>query len=154
MQARFHQGFAKKEHDRKANGYYADCDEHLFELPGVWFSAAEPYGLLATDKLRADLQPGLFKEALAPLRTRIGEIQVAGKAGQVADLGRIPSSLWRHAERRNDASRLFSPDRLVVDVLAFKLATPYHCDHYIWSLEDVDEDFGSGVQGQVPEGDG
>ncbi len=83
---------APLDYDRKANGYhYATEGNHPFELPGLWFSAAELHALLAVDKLLTDLQPGLLDEVLAPLRARIRDILSAGNTSklQKADIKRI-----------------------------------------------------------------
>lgn len=81
---------APLEYDRKNNGYhYAANGEHPFELPGLWFSAAELHALLAAEKLLADLQPGWLQDKLIPLRQRMREILAAGKTDAAAELDRI-----------------------------------------------------------------
>jgi len=63
------------EYDRQRNGYYYDYQqEPSYELPGLWFNANELFALLTTQKLLADLQPGLLEPHLAPLRDRISAI--------------------------------------------------------------------------------
>ncbi|OIO82452.1 MAG: transcriptional regulator [Gallionellaceae bacterium CG1_02_60_948] len=58
--------------DRERNGYYYDTQNNqTFELPGVWFNAAELYALLTTQQLLEQAQPGLLDNHLKPLKTRI-----------------------------------------------------------------------------------
>ena len=66
---------APLEYDRQANGYcYTQAEGHSFELPGLWFSAAELHSLLAAHKLLTEAQPGLLDGLLAPLAKRIDDI--------------------------------------------------------------------------------
>ena len=61
------------EYDRERNGYYYR-GEGLganWELPGLWFSAAELQALLALERLLSGLSPGLLAEELHPFRKRI-----------------------------------------------------------------------------------
>ncbi len=63
------------EYDRQRNGYYYDHRaEHAYELPGLWFNASELHALLTVGQLLAEVEPGLFKSHLAPLRRRIEHI--------------------------------------------------------------------------------
>lgn len=62
-------------YSRGANGYhYTNTGEHPYELPGLWFNAAELHALLATQRLLDETQPGLLEPHLAPLRERIENI--------------------------------------------------------------------------------
>lgn len=64
-------------YDRSRNGYYYEQSPdngHQYELPGLWFNAAELYALLVIQHLLAQIEPGLFGRHLAPLRTRIEQI--------------------------------------------------------------------------------
>ncbi len=73
---------APLEYDRERNGYYYDTqDEHTFELPGVWFNAAELHALLATQQLLAQLQPGLLDSHLKPLKERVEKLLASGQHG-------------------------------------------------------------------------
>lgn len=68
------------EYDRERNGYYYDTQEgQTFELPGVWFNAAELHALLATQQLLEQLQPGLLDAHLKPLKTHIEKLLAAGQ---------------------------------------------------------------------------
>jgi len=61
--------------DRTTEGYrYAQTDEHPYELPGLWFNAAELHALLTVQHLLAEIQPGLLESHIAPLRERIERI--------------------------------------------------------------------------------
>jgi predicted DNA-binding transcriptional regulator YafY len=63
------------EYDRSARGYrYAKTEDCPYELPGLWFSAAELHSLLAAHQLLTNAQPGLLEADLAPLRVRIESI--------------------------------------------------------------------------------
>ena len=62
------------EYDREQNGYvYATQDGIAgnWELPGLWFSAAELQALLALERLLSNLSPGLLADELSPFRSRI-----------------------------------------------------------------------------------
>ena len=70
------------EYDRSRNGYYyALSDGQTFELPGLWFSAAELYALLTTQQLLAHVQPGLLDTQLKPVKERIEQILAARHMG-------------------------------------------------------------------------
>ena len=59
-------------YDRERNGYcYAAEQQGVYELPGLWFTAAETQALLTLMELLDAAQPGLLTQALAPLRERI-----------------------------------------------------------------------------------
>lgn len=57
-------------------GYYyrRDAKSGPYELPGLWFNAAELQVLMVFDRLLENLEPGLLGEHLAPLSRRIGEL--------------------------------------------------------------------------------
>jgi predicted DNA-binding transcriptional regulator YafY len=68
------------EYDRERNGYHYDTQEgQTFELPGVWFNAAELHALLATQQLLEQLQPGLLDAHLKPLKAHIEKLLAAGQ---------------------------------------------------------------------------
>lgn len=59
-------------YDRERNGFHYDPGTGPdYELPGLWLNASELFALLATQKLLADVQPGLLDSQLDPLRERI-----------------------------------------------------------------------------------
>lgn len=51
-------------------GYFYRPDVS-FELPGIWFNASELYALLVAQQLLANVELGLLKDTLAPLRRKI-----------------------------------------------------------------------------------
>jgi proteasome accessory factor C len=57
--------------DRNGYGYASDGIATNWELPGLWFSAAELQALLALERLLSGLSPGLLAEELNPFRQRI-----------------------------------------------------------------------------------
>lgn len=71
---------APLEYDRERNGYFYDAPNgEVFELPGVWFSAAELHALLAAHQLLAQIQPGLLDGYLKPVRERIEKLLSSGR---------------------------------------------------------------------------
>lgn len=62
--------------------------DEAYELPGLWFGAAELHALLSLQHLLGTFQPGLLDEALAPLRTRLAEI-LRSQGLDAAPLSRI-----------------------------------------------------------------
>ena len=66
---------APLEYDREQNGYFYDLREgETFELPGLWFSAAELQALITMQQLLEQAQPGLLDGQLQPLKDRIETI--------------------------------------------------------------------------------
>lgn len=70
-------------YDRERNGYYYDGEglSGNWELPGLWFSAAELQALLALERMLSTLAPGLLAEELAPFRKRIEALLSRQEAG-------------------------------------------------------------------------
>jgi len=67
--------------DRDQGAYRLDEDSphaHLFQLPGLWFSAEEVHALLTMEQLLERLQPGLLGAQVRPLRERIRKILDSG----------------------------------------------------------------------------
>ena len=95
MRDRLH---APIEYDREANGYRFGKPRSgpRYELPGLWFSAAEIYALLSTLHLLGNLQLGLLDGQVMPLVERLRAI-----------LGSSDHS-WQEVEKR---IRLFQPGR-------------------------------------------
>lgn len=63
------------EYDAERNGYrYARDGDRPYELPGMWFSAAELHALLVTHQLLLEAQPGLFDAHVRPLRRRVEQL--------------------------------------------------------------------------------
>ena len=84
---------APLEYDRERNGYYYNNtqDGQTFELPGVWFNAAELHALLATHQLLEQMQPGLLDSHLKPIKERVEKLLAAGQhdSGEIARRVRI-----------------------------------------------------------------
>jgi predicted DNA-binding transcriptional regulator YafY len=89
---------APLEYDREANGYRFGKPRSgpRYELPGLWFNAAEIHALLSTLQLLGGLQPGLLDGQVAPLIERLRAI-----------LGSSDHS-WQEVEKR---IRIFQPGR-------------------------------------------
>ncbi len=67
--------------DRDQGAYRLDENApqaHLFQLPGLWFSAEEVHALLTMEHLLERLQPGLLGAQVRPLRERIRRILDSG----------------------------------------------------------------------------
>jgi proteasome accessory factor C len=55
--------------------YYPQAAQALrYELPGLWFSAAELHALVVFQRMLRSLEPGLLEEHLAPLNLRIDKL--------------------------------------------------------------------------------
>jgi predicted DNA-binding transcriptional regulator YafY len=141
------------EYDRERNGYYFDFDNPRagprYELPGLWFNAAEAQALLTTLQLLTNLQPGLLDGQVEPLVERLRGILGSGDHSWEEIVKRIRifqperreakaehfstiaaallkrSKLWiRHYNRKEDreTEREISPQRLALCSLSFVLA--------------------------------
>jgi len=76
------------EYDRTRRGWtLGNASGEASELPGLWFSDAELYAFMVSQRLLADLQPGVFDEHLAPIRVRIEALLKHAAAGR-PDLAR------------------------------------------------------------------
>ena len=86
------------EYDREANGYRfgAPRSGPRYELPGLWFNAAEVLALLTTLRMLGDLQPGMLDGQIEPLRERLRAILGSGDHS------------WQEVEKR---IRIFQPER-------------------------------------------
>jgi predicted DNA-binding transcriptional regulator YafY len=95
MRDRFH---APIEFDRDLGGYrFGEPGVGpVYQLPGLWFNAAEIYALLTALQLLSNVQPGLLESRVAPLAERLRAI-----------LGRGDHS-WQEVERR---IRVLQPGR-------------------------------------------
>lgn len=90
---------APLEYDRERNGYYYDTQEgQAFELPGIWFNAAELHALLATQQLLEQMQPGLLGTHLKPIKERVEKLLATGQhdSGEIAKRVRILRMTGRH----------------------------------------------------------
>lgn len=109
--------------DRDAGGYRLDQEApraHLFELPGLWFSAEEIHALLTMEQLLERLQPGLLGAQVRPLRERIRKMLDAGdfEAGELSRRIRVLQMGVRPVEPDNFqaiSSALLSRHRLRIE---------------------------------------
>jgi predicted DNA-binding transcriptional regulator YafY len=130
------------EYDREANGYRFGKPRSgpRYELPGLWFNAAEIHALLSTLQLLGGLQPGLLDGQVTPVVERLRAILGSGdhsweevvkririfqperREGKAAHFSVIAAALlkrlrlWiRHYNRKEDrqTEREISPQRLV-----------------------------------------
>jgi predicted DNA-binding transcriptional regulator YafY len=139
MRSRFN---APIEYDRELNGYRFGRPRSgpRYELPGLWFNAAEIHALLTTLQLLGGLQPGLLDGQVTPVVERLRSILGSGdhsweevvkririfqperREGKAAHFSVIAAALlkrtrlWiRHYNRKEDreTEREISPQRLV-----------------------------------------
>lgn len=77
MRDRLH---APIEWDRERGGYrYASTpDTGRQALPGLWFNASEAYALLMMQSLLSDMQPGLLRAHIEPLKARLRAVIETG----------------------------------------------------------------------------
>ena len=130
------------EYDRELNGYRFGKPRSgpRYELPGLWFNAAEVHALLTTLQLLSGLQPGLLDGQVSPVIERLRAILGSGdhsweevvkririfqperREGKAAHFSVIAAALlkrtrvWiRHYNRKDDreTEREVSPQRLV-----------------------------------------
>ncbi|MGI2324503.1 MULTISPECIES: helix-turn-helix transcriptional regulator [unclassified Methylococcus] len=89
--------------DREARGYrFEPGDGPPYELPGLWFSAAELYALLAAQNLLEDIEPGFLAAHVAPLKSRLAALLESGghPAAEVARRVKLVSLARRPVEPR------------------------------------------------------
>jgi len=139
MRSRFN---APIEYDRALNGYRFGKPRSgpRYELPGLWFNAAEVQALLTTLQLLTNLQPGLLDGQVKPVLDRLRAILGAGdhsweevvkrmriflperRTGKAEHFSVVGAALlkrsrvWiRHYSRKDDreTEREISPQRLV-----------------------------------------
>ena len=139
MRERFN---APIEYDRGLNGYRFGRPRTgpRYELPGLWFNAAEIHALLTTLQLLSGLQPGLLDGQVSPVIARLRAILGSGdhsweevlkririfqperREGKAAHFSVIAAALlkrtrvWiKHYNRKDDreTEREISPQRLV-----------------------------------------
>jgi predicted DNA-binding transcriptional regulator YafY len=93
-------------YDRHEEAYRFDrgvADAELWQLPGLWFTAAELQALLTMDRLLGDLQPGVLGDLIAPLRQRLRGLLESGEhsAKEIAQRIRILAIGSRKVEPRH-----------------------------------------------------
>lgn len=92
---------------RQPNGYYYDlkADDTPFELPGMWFSAAEIHALFVIDHFLNAIDPGLLKEALIPFERRINNLMRRASIASDNDYQRIKIIAITHRQSEPKAFR-------------------------------------------------
>ncbi len=111
--------------DRDRSGYYLDENApqaHLYQLPGLWFSAEEVHALITMEQLLERLQPGLLGPQVRPLRDRIRKVLDSGdfSANDLTRRIRILQMGVRPVEPENFqaiSSALLSRQRLQIEHL-------------------------------------
>ena len=90
------------EWDVKRRGYHYTAQSQ-FSLPGLWLNAAEIQAFLLMEDLLAQLQPGLIRQHLAPLRTRLETMLASGgaKRSEIRNRVRILRMPARSVEPRH-----------------------------------------------------
>lgn len=83
------------EYDRDANGYRfgKPLAGPRYELPGLWFSAAEMHALLTMQHLLENLQPGLLAPHVKPLLDRLSKALDSGEHAEAEIAQRVPRRL-------------------------------------------------------------
>src|SRR5688572_4106448 len=104
MRERFN---APIEYDRELNGYRFGKPRSgpRYELPGLWFNAAEIHALLTTLQLLSGLQPGLLDGQVSPVIARLRAILGSGDHSWEEIVKRIKIFL---PERRESKAAHFS----------------------------------------------
>ncbi len=76
------------EYDRDANGYRYRPGA-AFQLPGVWFNAAELHALRSAQLLLAEAEPGLLADTLRPMASKIDRLLQAEQLGAGEAMRRV-----------------------------------------------------------------
>lgn len=140
-------------HDRETGGYaYRPLpDGRPWELPGLWFSAAELQALTTFRHLFATLGPGLLEEHLAPLAARLEQLirhrrlsldEVPRRVRLLGSVGRAPGAAFQTVagavlQRRRLAFEYHSRSR---DQRSQRDTSPQRLAHYRdnWYLDAWD----------------
>lgn len=87
-------------YDRARNGYFYNTQNgQVFELPGVWFNAAELHALLTAQQLLEQVQLDLLDVHIKPAKDRIEKLLAAGQhdSSEIAKRVRILRMAGRNA---------------------------------------------------------
>lgn len=136
--------------DRELGGYCYDKSAN-YQLPGLWFTAAELQALVVFQRMLGTLEPGLLDEHLGPFRERIDELMQHRRLGLTEVARRIrligiaqrPLGAAFHAlasatlERRRLRLRYHSRSR---DQKTARVVSPQRLTHYRdnWYLDGWD----------------
>ena len=104
MRSRMHAPIAW---DREHSGYCFTTPARgapRYELPGLWFSAAEIHALLAMEQLLEGIDAGILRDRLTPLRERLREL--LGSSDHSVDEVRKRIKVLRHGTARNAGRRV------------------------------------------------
>ena len=132
---------APLKHNDELGGYYYEraTEGGTYELPGLWFNARELQALLVFERLFESLEPGLLREHLQPLSSRISDLLSSKRLGlseattriRVLGMAARPTGEWfellasatlqrrklrlhNHGRGRDDITeRTVSPQRIV-----------------------------------------
>ena len=95
---------APVEWHQELRGYYyrRDASGGTYELPGLWFNAAELQALMAFERLIGNLEPGILGDHLAPFTRRMRELLEHKRLGlsetgtrfRILGLGSRPIGKW------------------------------------------------------------
>jgi proteasome accessory factor C len=125
------------DYDKQTNSYVYDRIV-VYELPGIWFTQDEIFGLITAHDLLTNAEPGLINDTLQPLRAKLDKLLATDKlgAGQlpkrvriIRQAGRGPGACFTEVSRAlierkqlqfdyharttdEDKSRKVSPQRL------------------------------------------
>ena len=70
------------EFSRERGGYvYEEAQRDTFELPGLWFNAAELRALMVSHRLLSEIEPGVLRELVDPLQQRLESLLEHRHAG-------------------------------------------------------------------------
>ena len=68
------------EYDYELKAYKYDKNV-IYELPGLWFTQDEIFGLITAHDLLVNAEPGLINQSLKPLRDKLGKLLATEKMG-------------------------------------------------------------------------
>lgn len=91
------------EYDKHRNGYYYDPKADAFELPGLWFTAAELHALLVCQQMLEGLKFDAIEDLMKPLKARIRELLKAAGQGNT-DISAYVKVQPIHYRRVNSAT--------------------------------------------------
>ena len=134
---------APLEYNDELSGYYYErtAEGGTYELPGLWFNARELQSLLVFERLFESLEPGLLREHLKPLSSRIDELLSSKRLGLTEAANRVrvlgmaarPAGEWFHVlasatlQRRKLRLRYHGRER---DDITERTVSPQRIVHY------------------------
>ena len=134
---------APLEYNDELGGYYYErtAEGGTYELPGLWFNARELQSLLVFERLFESLEPGLLREHLKPLSSRIDELLSSKRLGLTEAANRVrvlgmaarPAGEWFHVlasatlQRRKLRLRYHGRER---DDITERTVSPQRIVHY------------------------